>query len=171
MLACPRSGGCFNGDRARKETLVNFGFRLPSAIDNRPLNFDEFLSRTNQAVYVSATPGDWEQERSQGLVTEQIIRPTGLLDPQIEIRPTKGQMDNLISECRARHERDERVLVTTLTKRMAEDLTEYLDEHAIPTKYLHSDIDTLERVAIIHFLRKGEFSVVLAYDLDLPLMS
>lgn len=175
-VGVPQIRGMFNGDRARKETLVNFGFRLPSAIDNRPLNFDEFLSRTNQAVYVSATPGDWEQERSQGLVTEQIIRPTGLLDPQIEIRPTKGQMDNLISECRARHERGERVLVTTLTKRMAEDLTEYLDEHAIPTKYLHSDIDTLERVAIIHSLRKGEFSVLVGINLlreglDIPEVS
>ena len=175
-VGVPQIRGMFNGDRARKETLVNFGFRLPSAIDNRPLNFDEFLSRTNQAVYVSATPGDWEQERSQGLVTEQIIRPTGLLDPQIEIRPTKGQMDNLIGECRARHERGERVLVTTLTKRMAEDLTEYLDEHAIPTKYLHSDIDTLERVAIIHSLRKGEFSVLVGINLlreglDIPEVS
>lgn len=175
-VGVPQIRGMFNGDKARKETLVGFGFRLPSALDNRPLNFDEFLNRVHQSVYVSATPGDWELERSQGVVIEQIIRPTGLLDPQVEIRPTKGQIDNLIGECRIRHERGERVLITTLTKRMAEDLTEYLDEHAVPAKYLHSDIDTLERVAIIQSLRKGEFSVLVGINLlreglDIPEVS
>ena len=137
-ISVPQVGGMSNGDRSRKTTLVDFGFRLPSALDNRPLTFDEFLGRKGQAVYVSATPGPWELERSQGLVVEQIIRPTGLLDPQVEVRPVKGQIDDLLSECKARHARDERVLVTTLTKRMAEDLTEHFNQMGLASRYLHS---------------------------------
>jgi excinuclease ABC subunit B len=166
----------FNGDRSRKQTLVDFGFRLPSALDNRPLCFEEFLDRINQTVYVSATPGPWELERAQGLVVEQVIRPTGLLDPLLEVRPTRGQMDDLMGECFARVERDERVLVTTLTKRMAEDLTEFLQTRGIQARYMHSDIDTLERVAILQALQKGEFAVLVGINLlreglDLPEVS
>ena len=166
----------FNGDRSRKSTLVDFGFRLPSALDNRPLRFEEFLQRINQAVYVSATPGPWELERAQGLVVEQIIRPTGLVDPLIDIRPTKGQVDDLLTECKKRQEKNERVLVTTLTKRMAEDLTEYFTNMGHPARYLHSDIDTLERVAIIQALRKGEFITLVGINLlreglDIPEVS
>ncbi|WP_461210971.1 excinuclease ABC subunit UvrB [Desulfocurvus sp. DL9XJH121] len=169
-------GGMFNGDRSRKTTLVDFGFRLPSALDNRPLNFEEFLTRRGQTVYVSATPGPWELDRAQGLVVEQIIRPTWLLDPEVEVRPTTGQVDDLMTECRARRDAGERVLVTTLTKRMAEDLTEYLQNMGIETRYLHSDIDTLERVSIIQALRKGEFHVLVGINLlreglDIPEVS
>jgi excinuclease ABC subunit B len=168
--------GMYNGDQSRKRTLVDYGFRLPSALDNRPLGFNEFLERINQTVYVSATPAEWEKERSKGLVVEQIIRPTGLVDPEIVIRPTQGQMDDLIGECRKRQERGERVLVTTLTKRMAEDLTEYLQNRGVPTKYMHSDIDTLERVSIVQSLRQGEFSVLVGINLlreglDIPEVS
>ncbi len=175
-VSVPQIGGMFNGDRSRKQTLVDFGFRLPSALDNRPLSFDEFVARLNQTVYVSATPGDWEMDRSQGLVVEQIIRPTGLVDPGIEIRPVQGQIDDLLSECKDRQSRNERVLVTTLTKRMAEDLTEFLQEKRLPTKYLHSDIDTLERVSIIQALRQGEFYVLVGINLlreglDIPEVS
>jgi excinuclease ABC subunit B len=175
-ITVPQIGGMFNGDRSRKQTLVDFGFRLPSALDNRPLCFEEFLDRINQTVYVSATPGPWELERAQGLVVEQVIRPTGLLDPLLEVRPTPGQMDDLMGECFARIERDERVLVTTLTKRMAEDLTEFLQTRGIQTRYLHSDIDTLERVAILQALQKGEFAVLVGINLlreglDLPEVS
>ncbi len=175
-ITIPQVGGMFNGDRSRKSTLVDYGFRLPSALDNRPLRFEEFLKRINQAVYVSATPGPWELERSQGLVVEQIIRPTGLIDPEIEIRPTKGQVDNLLAECKKRQEKDERVLVTTLTKRMAEDLTEYFNNMGHPARYLHSDIDTLERVAIIQSLRKGDFFTLVGINLlreglDIPEVS
>ena len=175
-VTIPQIGGMFKGDRSRKTTLVDFGFRLPSALDNRPLDFDEFLSRKGQAVYVSATPGPWEMERSQGLVVEQIIRPTGLVDPGLEVRPTAGQMDDLLTECKARAARDERVLVTTLTKRMAEDLTEYMADMGVRTRYLHSDVETLERVAIIQALRAGEYDVLVGINLlreglDLPEVS
>ncbi len=164
-ITIPQVGGMFKGDRSRKGTLVRYGFRLPSALDNRPLSFEEFLERIGQSVYVSATPGPWELERAQGVVAEQIIRPTGLLDPETEIRPTKGQMEDLLGECRARAEKNQRVLVTTLTKRMAEDLTEYMNSMGLRAKYLHSDIDTLERMSIIHALRKGEFDVLVGINL------
>ncbi len=164
-VAVPQIGGMSNGDRSRKTTLVDFGFRLPSALDNRPLTFEEFLARQHQTVYVSATPGPWELTRAQGLVVEQIIRPTGLVDPEVEVRPTRGQVDDLMAECRARRDAGERVLVTTLTKRMAEDLTEYLQKMGVATRYLHSDIDTLERVAIIQALRQGAFDVLVGINL------
>ncbi|WP_027174860.1 excinuclease ABC subunit UvrB [Desulfovibrio aminophilus] len=172
-ITIPQVGGMYNGDISRKTTLVDFGFRLPSALDNRPLNFDEFLTRVGQSVYVSATPGPWEMERAQGLVVEQIIRPTGLVDPEVEMRPTEGQMDDILAECRKRQARDERVLITTLTKRMAEDLTDYLNDMGVTARYLHSDIDTLERMAIIQALRAGEFQVLVGINLlreglDLP---
>ncbi|WP_415977017.1 excinuclease ABC subunit UvrB [Bilophila wadsworthia] len=175
-ISSPQVGGMFKGDRSRKTTLVDFGFRLPSALDNRPLEFHEFLERLNQVVYVSATPGKWELERSQGIVAEQIIRPTGLLDPEVEVRPVKGQIDDLLGECRARVEKHERVLVTTLTKRMAEDLTEYLNSMGVAARYLHSDIDTMERMAIIKALRAGEFDVLVGINLlreglDIPEVS
>ncbi|MFZ5426174.1 MAG: excinuclease ABC subunit UvrB [Thermodesulfobacteriota bacterium] len=175
-ITVPQIGGMFNGDRSRKQTLVDYGFRLPSALDNRPLNFDEFKARIGQAVYVSATPGPWELERAQGLVVEQIIRPTGLLDPLVEVRPTKGQVDDLLSECKKRVAASERVLVTTLTKRMAEELTGYLNDYGVRARYLHSDIDTLERVAILQALRAGEFDVLVGINLlreglDLPEVS
>ncbi len=175
-ISIPQVGGMFKGDRSRKTTLVDFGFRLPSALDNRPLEFHEFLERLNQVVYVSATPGKWELERSQGIVAEQIIRPTGLLDPEVEVRPVEGQIDDLLGECRARVEKHERVLVTTLTKRMAEDLTEYLNSMGVAARYLHSDIDTMERMAIIKALRAGEFDVLVGINLlreglDIPEVS
>ena len=175
-ISIPQVGGMFKGDRSRKTTLVDFGFRLPSALDNRPLEFHEFLERLNQVVYVSATPGKWELERSQGIVAEQIIRPTGLLDPEVEVRPVKGQIDDLLGECRSRVEKHERVLVTTLTKRMAEDLTEYLNAMGVAARYLHSDIDTMERMAIIKALRAGEFDVLVGINLlreglDIPEVS
>ncbi|MDK2957806.1 MAG: excinuclease subunit [Desulfovibrionales bacterium] len=175
-IGVPQVGGMFNGDISRKKTLVEYGFRLPSALDNRPLNFEEFLTRIGQTVFVSATPGPWEMDRSQGLVVEQVIRPTGLLDPEVEVRPVKGQVDDLLAECKARKARDERVLVTTLTKRMAEDLTDYLVQMGVETRYLHSDIDTLERMAIIRSLRAGEFFVLVGINLlreglDIPEVS
>ena len=175
-IAIPQVGGMFNGDRSRKSTLVDFGFRLPSALDNRPLNFEEFQERINQAVYVSATPGPWELDQAQGLIVEQIIRPTGLVDPQVEVRATKGQVDDLLAECKKCHAKGERVLVTTLTKRMAEDLTEYFETMGMPAKYLHSDIDTLERVAIVKSLRTGEFTALIGINLlreglDIPEVS
>ena len=176
-ISIPQVGGMFKGDRSRKTTLVDFGFRLPSALDNRPLEFHEILERLNQVVYVSATPGKWELERSQGIVAEQIIRPTGLLDPEVEVRPVKGQIDDLLGEYRARVEKHERVLVTTLTKRMAEDLTEYLNSMGVAARYLHSDIDgTMERMAIIKALRAGEFDVLVGINLlreglDIPEVS
>ncbi len=175
-ITVPQIGGMYAGDRSRKQTLVDYGFRLPSALDNRPLNFEEFLGRIGQAVYVSATPGDWELTRSEGVVVEQIIRPTGLLDPEVEVRPTKGQMDDLMAECRTRMAAGERVLVTTLTKRMAEELNEYFNSMGVTSRYLHSDIDTLERVAIIKALRQGEFSVLVGINLlreglDIPEVS
>jgi len=175
-ITVPQVGGMFNGDFSRKSTLVDFGFRLPSALDNRPLNFEEFKARLGQVVYVSATPGPWELDQTQGLVVEQVIRPTGLVDPEIDMRPVKGQVDDLLAECKVRVARDERVLVTTLTKRMAEDLTDYLNQMGVTARYLHSDIETLERMAIIQALRAGEFSVLVGINLlreglDIPEVS
>ncbi|MBG0789256.1 MAG: excinuclease ABC subunit UvrB [Desulfovibrionaceae bacterium] len=175
-IALPQVGGMFRGDRSRKTTLVDYGFRLPSALDNRPLNYEEFQERVHQAVYVSATPGTLELDLAQGVVVEQIIRPTGLLDPVVEVRKTHGQIDDLLAECKKRRKRDERVLVTTLTKRMAEDLTDYLNQMGVVAKYLHSDIDTIERMAIIQALRKGEFFVLVGINLlreglDIPEVS
>jgi excinuclease ABC subunit B len=172
----PQVRGMYHGDRSRKETLVEYGFRMPSALDNRPLNFEEFVRRIGQTIYVSATPGPYELERSQGVVVEQIIRPTGLVDPEVEVRPVRGQVDDLLHEIRTRVERRERVLVTTLTKRMAEDLTEYYTEIGIRCRYLHSDIDTLERVRILRELRLGDFDVLVGINLlreglDLPEVS
>jgi excinuclease ABC subunit B len=171
----PQIRGMFHGDIRRKQTLVDFGFRLPSAIDNRPLNFQEFLEHINQVVYVSATPGPWEQEMSEQVV-EQIIRPTGLIDPEVEVRPTKGQVDDLLAEIRLRAERGERTLVTTLTKKMAEDLADYLVEMGVKTHYLHSEIQTFERVEILRDLRLGVYDVVVGINLlreglDLPEVS
>ncbi|HEX8566962.1 MAG TPA: excinuclease ABC subunit UvrB [Pyrinomonadaceae bacterium] len=172
----PQLGAMYKGDRSRKSTLVNYGFRLPSAMDNRPLNFEEFESRINQTIYVSATPGPYELTKSGGEVVEQIIRPTGLLDPVVEVRPVKGQIDDLLEECRVRAERNERVLVTTLTKKMSEDLSEYFTEVGVRVQYLHSDIDTLERIKILRNLRRGEFDVLVGINLlreglDLPEVS
>ncbi|MGH9392183.1 MAG: helicase-related protein, partial [Vicinamibacteria bacterium] len=172
----PQVRGMYHGDRSRKETLVQYGFRMPSALDNRPLNFSEFVSRVGQTIYVSATPGPYELERSEGVVVEQIIRPTGLTDPEVEVRPVTGQVDDLLHEIRERAARNERVLVTTLTKRMAEDLTEYYAEIGVRCRYLHSDIDTLERVKILRELRLGEFDVLIGINLlreglDLPEVS
>ncbi|KAB1511120.1 excinuclease ABC subunit UvrB [Photobacterium damselae] len=169
-------GAMFRGDRSRKENLVEYGFRLPSALDNRPLKFEEFESLAPQTIYVSATPGKYEIEKSDGEIAEQVVRPTGLLDPEIEVRPVATQVDDLLSEIRIRAEKDERVLVTTLTKRMAEDLTEYLAEHGVRVRYLHSDIDTVERVEIIRDLRLGEFDVLVGINLlreglDMPEVS
>jgi len=171
-VAIPQIRGQWAGDRSRKETLVEHGFRLPSALDNRPLRFDEFLERVPQAIFMSATPGPFEREHS-GSVVELIVRPTGLLDPKVEVRPTKGQIDDLLAEIRARVERDQRVLVTTLTKRMAEDLTEYLEGLGVRVRYLHSTIDTLERIEIVRDLRLGVFDVLVGINLlreglDLP---
>ena len=172
----PQLGAMYKGDRSRKSTLVNYGFRLPSAMDNRPLNFEEFESRINQTIYVSATPGPYELTKSGGEVVEQIIRPTGLLDPVVEVRPVKGQIDDLLEECRVRAERNERVLVTTLTKKMSEDLSEYFTEVGVRVQYLHSDIDTHERIKILRNLRRGEFDVLVGINLlreglDLPEVS
>ena len=172
----PQLHGMYHGDRSRKSTLVDYGFRLPSALDNRPLTFEEFEHRTNQIVYVSATPGPYELTKSAGVVVEQIIRPTGLVDPPVEIRPVKGQIDDLLHEIRLRVERGERVLVTTLTKRMAEDLAEYYSEVGVKCRYMHSEIETLERVKILRDLRRGEFDVLIGINLlreglDLPEVS
>jgi len=168
--------GMYNGDRSRKKTLVGFGFRLPSALDNRPLRFDEFKGRIHQAIYVSATPGDWEVDKAEGRIVEQVIRPTGLLDPVIEVRPATSQVDDLLEEIRLRSERGEAVLVTTLTKRMAEDLTEYYHKLGIRVRYLHSDIKTLERIELIRDLRNDEFNVLVGINLlreglDIPEVS
>ncbi len=172
----PQVRGMYHGDRSRKEVLVAYGFRLPSALDNRPLNFEEWQARIRQVIYVSATPGPYELSESQGVVVEQIIRPTGLIDPPIDVRPVKGQVDDLLQEIRARVTRGERVLVTTLTKRMAEDLTQYYQELGVKVRYLHSDIETLERVQILRDLRRGEFDVLVGINLlreglDLPEVS
>ena len=168
--------GMFNGDRARKQTLVDYGFRMPSALDNRPLTFEEFEHRVNQVVYVSATPGPYELTKAGGVVVEQVIRPTGLVDPQVEIRPVKGQVDDLLEEIRIRSEKKERVLVTTLTKRMSEDLSEYFTEIGIKCRYLHSEVETLDRIKILRDLRRGEFDVLIGINLlreglDLPEVS
>ena len=172
----PQLGAMYKGDRSRKGTLVEYGFRLPSAMDNRPLNFEEFESMIGQTIYVSATPGPYELTKSGGEVVEQIIRPTGLLDPVVEVRPVKGQIDDLLEECRVRTEKNERVLVTTLTKKMSEDLTDYFVEVGVKVRYLHSDIDTLERIKILRDLRRGEFDVLVGINLlreglDLPEVS
>jgi excinuclease ABC subunit B len=172
----PQIGGMYEGDASRKRMLVDHGFRLPSARDNRPLRFDEFLERVGQVVYLSATPGNWEMRETQGEFVEQVIRPTGLVDPQVVVKPTKGQIDDLMHEIRLRTERNERVLVTTLTKKMAEDLTDYLLEHGIRVRYLHSEVDTLRRVELLSELRKGEFDVLVGINLlreglDLPEVS
>jgi excinuclease ABC subunit B len=172
----PQIRGMYHGDRSRKQTLVNYGFRMPSALDNRPLNFEEFEHRVNQAVYVSATPGPYELTKSGGVVVEQVLRPTGLVDPQVEVRPVKGQVDDLLEQIRIRAGRNERVLVTTLTKRMAEDLAEYFTEVGVKCRYLHSEIETLERVRILRDLRRGEFDVLIGINLlreglDLPEVS
>ncbi len=175
-VTLPQIGGMFNGDRARKLTLVDYGFRLPSALDNRPLMFDEFLSLTPQAIFVSATPGDLELRLSEGVVVEQIIRPTGLVDPVIEVRPVRGQVDDLLGEIRKRVKVGERVLVTTLTKRMSEDLTDYLQQVGVRVRYMHSDIDAIERMEIVRGLRLGEFDVLVGINLlreglDMPEVS
>ncbi|MGI8835223.1 MAG: excinuclease ABC subunit UvrB [Pyrinomonadaceae bacterium] len=172
----PQVRGMFEGDQSRKRTLVEYGFRLPSALDNRPLNFQEFEMRIGQAVYVSATPGHYELTKSGGEVVEQIIRPTGLTDPEVEVQPVKGQIDHLLEQCRQRAELHERVLVTTLTKRMAEDLTEYFTEVGVRVRYLHSDVETLDRIKILRDLRRGEFDVLVGINLlreglDLPEVS
>jgi excinuclease ABC subunit B len=172
----PQVGGMYRGDRSRKETLVNYGFRLPSALDNRPLRFDEFEKRLSHVVYVSATPADYELEQSKGIFVEQVIRPTGLVDPQIDIRPAGNQVDDLLEEIRLRTEKKQRVLVTTLTKRMAEELTEYYEELGVKVRYLHSDVDTINRMKIIRDLRLGEFDVLVGINLlreglDIPEVS
>jgi len=175
-VTIPQIRGMQNGDRSRKEVLVDYGFRLPSALDNRPLTFDEFTASVNQCIFVSATPAEYELEKSQGVIVEQVIRPTGLIDPEIEVRPIKGQIDDLIGEINVRAERGERILVTTLTKRMAEDLTEYLSGMGIRVRYMHSEIDALDRVVILRDLRLAEFDVLVGINLlreglDLPEVS
>jgi excinuclease ABC subunit B len=172
----PQVHGMWHGDRSRKQNLVDYGFRLPSALDNRPLRFEEFENRVQQAIYVSATPGPYELTKSAGVVVEQVIRPTGLVDPEVEIRPVKGQIDDLLGEIRDRAQRGERVLVTTLTKRMAEDLAGYYTEVNVRCRYMHSEIETLERVKLLSGLRKGEFDVLIGINLlreglDLPEVS
>ena len=172
----PQLRGMYHGDRSRKENLVEYGFRLPSALDNRPLTFEEFEKRTNQLIYVSATPGPYELTKAGGVVTEQVIRPTGLTDPEVEVRPVRGQIDDLLHEIRKRAEKNERVLVTTLTKRMAEDLAEYYTEVGVKCRYLHSEIETLDRIKILRGLRRGEFDVLIGINLlreglDLPEVS
>src|SRR5438105_2319201 len=172
----PQVRGMFHGDRSRKQTLVDYGFRMPSALDNRPLTFEEFEHRMNQVIYVSATPGPYELTRAGGVVVEQVIRPTGLVDPEVEIRPVKGQVDDLLEEIRVRAEKGERVLVTTLTKRMAEDLSEYFTEVGVRCRYLHSEVETLDRIKILRDLRRGEFDVLIGINLlreglDLPEVS
>ena len=175
-VTVPQVRGMFNGDRARKQTLVDYGFRMPSALDNRPLTFEEFEHRVNQAIYVSATPGPYELTKSGGVFVEQVIRPTGLVDPEVEIRPVKGQVDDLLEEIRIRAAKNERVLVTTLTKRMSEDLSEYFSEIGVRCRYLHSEVETLDRIKILRDLRRGEFDVLIGINLlreglDLPEVS
>jgi excinuclease ABC subunit B len=172
----PQLHGMYAGDRSRKQNLIDFGFRLPSALDNRPLKFEEFEARVNQVIYVSATPGPYELQKTGGVVVEQIIRPTGLVDPAIEVRPIKGQIDDLLQEIRVRSEKKQRVLITTLTKRMSEDLTEYYTEVGVKCRYLHSEVETLERIRILRDLRRGEFDVLIGINLlreglDLPEVS
>ena len=174
-VSVPQFGGMYKGDRSRKETLVEYGFRLPSAMDNRPLKFEEFEALAPQVIYVSATPGPYEEKKSDA-IAEQVVRPTGLIDPEIEVRPVESQVDDVLSEINERVNKDERILITTLTKRMAEDLTEYLGDHGVRVRYLHSDIDTVERVEIIRGLRKGDFDVLVGINLlreglDIPEVS
>jgi len=174
-VTLPQVHAMYNGDRARKQSLVEYGFRLPCAFDNRPLKFEEFERRVHQRVYVSATPGDYERERA-GQIVEQVIRPTGLLDPRVEVRPVEGQIDDLLAEINARAQKDERVLVTTLTKKMAEDLTEYLRGVGVRVRYMHADVETIERMELIRDLRLGEFDVLVGINLlreglDLPEVS
>ena len=174
-VSIPQIGAMYKGDRARKTTLVEYGFRLPSALDNRPMRFEEWEAGAPQAIFVSATPGPYEKEKV-GQVVEQVVRPTGLVDPEIEVRPAKTQVDDVLGEIRLRVAVKERVLITTLTKRMAEDLTDYLDENGVRVRYLHSDIDTVERVEIIRDLRLGEFDVLVGINLlreglDMPEVS
>jgi excinuclease ABC subunit B len=175
-VTVPQVRGMFHGDRSRKQTLVDYGFRMPSALDNRPLTFEEFEHRVNQAIYVSATPGPYELTKSGGSFAEQVIRPTGLVDPEVEIRPVKGQVDDLLEQIRIRSQKNERVLVTTLTKRMAEDLSEYFSEIGVRCRYLHSEVETLDRIKILRDLRRGEFDVLIGINLlreglDLPEVS
>jgi excinuclease ABC subunit B len=175
-VTIPQVRGMFHGDRSRKQILVDYGFRMPSALDNRPLTFEEFEHRLNQVIYVSATPGPYELTKAGGVVVEQVIRPTGLIDPDVEVRPVKGQVDDLLEEIRVRAEKNERVLVTTLTKRMAEDLSEYFTEIGVRCRYLHSEVETLDRIKILRDLRKGEFDVLIGINLlreglDLPEVS
>jgi excinuclease ABC subunit B len=172
----PQLGAMYRGDRARKETLVEYGFRLPSALDNRPLQFEEFEGKVHRCIYVSATPGDYELQKAQGVFVEQVIRPTGLMDPEVEVRPVSGQVDDLLGQIKKRVDKSERVLCTTLTKRMAEDLTEYYRELGVRIRYLHSDVETLERIDILRDLRLGEFDVLVGINLlreglDLPEVS
>jgi excinuclease ABC subunit B len=175
-VSIPQIGGMYNGDRSRKLTLIEHGFRLPSAADNRPLKAEEFWNKVDQCIFVSATPGNWEFEISENRVAEQIIRPTGVLDPEIFVRPTDGQVDDLLGEIKERVVRQERVLITTLTKRMAEDLTEYLDENGVRVRYLHSEIHSIERIELIQDLQEGVFDVLVGVNLlreglDLPEVS
>ena len=175
-VSVPQLHAMYGGDRARKKSLVEYGFRLPAAFDNRPLKFDEFKELTGQTIYVSATPADYELEESEGVVVDQVIRPTGLLDPEIEVRPSKNQIDDLLEEIAVRSERDERVLVTTLTKRMAEELNDYLLKNGVRCNYIHSDVDTMERIQIMTDLRKGLYDVLVGVNLlreglDLPEVS
>jgi excinuclease ABC subunit B len=172
----PQIRGMYEGDRTRKTTLVEHGFRLPCALDNRPLNFKEFSQRVNQIIYVSATPANYELEQSKGIIVEQIVRPTGLTDPEIILKPIKGQMDDLLHQIRERARKNERVLITTLTKKMAEDLTEFLSEYGVRVRYLHSEVDTLDRVVILRDLRRGVFDALVGVNLlreglDLPEVS
>ncbi|MGB5239497.1 MAG: helicase-related protein, partial [Prochlorococcaceae cyanobacterium] len=175
-VTCSQLHAMYNGDQARKQVLVEHGFRLPSAADNRPLKAEEFWSKARQTIFVSATPGTWEMEQSHGHVAQQVIRPTGVLDPVVEVRPTEGQVDDLLGEIRLRAERDERTLITTLTKRMAEDLTDYLAENGVRVRYLHSEIHSIERIEIIQDLRNGDFDALVGVNLlreglDLPEVS
>ncbi len=175
-VSMPQVRGMYHGDRSRKQTLVDYGFRMPSALDNRPLTFEEFEHRLNQTIYVSATPGPYELTKAGGVIVEQVIRPTGLIDPQVEVRPVKGQVDDLLEEIRIRAEKNERVLVTTLTKRMAEDLSEYFSEIGVKCRYLHAEVETLDRIKILRDLRRGEFDVLIGINLlreglDLPEVS
>jgi len=175
-VTIPQLGGMYRGDRSRKENLVEYGFRLPSALDNRPLRFDEFEKVVRQTIFVSATPSDYEREKSGSAIVEQVVRPTGLIDPEVIVRPASTQVDDLLSEINIRVKKKERVLVTTLTKRMAEELTEYLSEHGVKVRYLHSEVETVERVEIIRDLRLGEFDVLVGINLlreglDLPEVS
>ncbi len=175
-VSVPQISAMYGGDRARKINLVEYGFRLPAAMDNRPLKFEEFEELTPQTIFVSATPADYELRRSEGVIVEQVIRPTGLLDPLIEVRPSKNQIDHLMEEIQLRIERNERTLITTLTKRMAEELTEYLLDHGVSTNYIHSDVDTLDRVRIMDELRQGVYDVLVGVNLlreglDLPEVS